>query len=159
MMSEYGNLYEKSGRYVLAFERNFPFNPEEVFRVISDPDYFSQWYPFATGEMDLKVGGEIKFDDGEGSTYVGKISHLDAPHSFCFQEVDDLLEMKIQGLDSGCVLTFIHTFDDPTMAMYIATGWHRCLDVLSKLIYGQPIEWENNVAELRDYYRDSFHVE
>ena len=50
-MNEFGTLHESNGRYALRFERFFPHNSEDVFRVITNPSYFSQWYPFATGEM------------------------------------------------------------------------------------------------------------
>ncbi|WP_054637449.1 SRPBCC family protein [Thalassobacillus sp. C254] len=154
-MSNYGSLHEKEGRPVLVFERKYPVSPEKVFRFITNPEYFTQWYPFATGDMDLRVGGKIKFDDGEGSIYEAVITELNPPYSFCFREVDDLLEISLHEDDQGCALTFRHTFDDRTMALYIAAGWHRCLDVLGQLIHGRTIVWENNALELREYYKKS----
>ncbi|SES63579.1 Uncharacterized conserved protein YndB, AHSA1/START domain [Oceanobacillus limi] len=156
-MNNYGKLEKNEGRYVLVFERPYPFNPEEVFRVLTNPDFFTQWYPFATGEMDLRVGGKIQFDDGEGSEYEAVITDITPPYSFCFQEVDDLLEMTIEKADQGSLFTFKHTFDDQSMAMYVAAGWHRCLNVLGQLIHGQPVAWEDNASELREYYKEAFH--
>ncbi|MGO4890388.1 SRPBCC family protein [Anaerobacillus sp. MEB173] len=156
-MSNYGSLYEKEGRQVLVFERKYPFSPEKVFRYITDSDYFTQWYPFATGDMDLSVGGKIKFDDGEGSIYEAVITELNPPYTFCFREVDDLLDISLHEEDKGCILTFSHTFDDRAMAIYTAAGWHRCLDVLGQLIHGLTIEWEDNALELREYYKKSFY--
>ncbi|UTR10271.1 SRPBCC family protein [Evansella sp. LMS18] len=152
-MSNYGRLYEKEGREVLVFERTYPFAPDKVFRFVTEPDYFTRWYPFATGDMDLRVGGKIKFDDGEGSVYEGVITEFKPPYSFSFREIDDMLEMQIQETEQGCSLTFRHTFDDRTMAMYTAAGWHRCLDVLGQLIHGRTIEWKDNALELREYYK------
>lgn len=37
-----------------------------------------------------------------------------------------------------------------------AAGWHRCLDVLHQIVNGHQVEWEDNSAELRDYYREIF---
>jgi uncharacterized protein YndB with AHSA1/START domain len=156
-MSNYGSLHEKEGRSVLIFERKYSVSPEKVFQYITVPVYFTQWYPFATGDMDLSIGGKIKFDDGEGSIYEAVITDLNPPTSFCFQEVDDLLEISIHEVGQGCTLTFRHTFDDRTMAPYIATGWHRCLDVLGQLINGSKIEWEENALELREYYKKSLY--
>ncbi|MRG87608.1 SRPBCC family protein [Salinibacillus xinjiangensis] len=155
-MSNYGSLHKNAGRHVLVFERKYPFSPEKVFRYITEPDYFTQWYPFATGEMELRVGGKIKFDDGEGSTYEAVITEFNPPYSFYFREVDDLLAMNIHEADQGCTLTFRHMFDDPTYAIYMAAGWHRCLDVLGQLIDGRTDEWEDNAAELREYYQEKF---
>ena len=156
-MRNYGSLYEKEGRHVLVFERNYPFSPEKVFRDLTDPDYFTQWYPFATGDMDLRVGGKIKFDDGEGSIYEAVITEFNPPHSFCFREIDDLLEIRIHVANQGCTLTFSHTFDNREMAIYTAAGWHRCLDVLGQLIYGRTVEWEDNALELREYYKTNLY--
>ncbi|WP_235848378.1 SRPBCC family protein [Litchfieldia alkalitelluris] len=50
-------------------------------------------------------------------------------------------------------LELCHTFDDREMAIYIAAGWHRCLDVLDQLIHGRIIEWKENAPELREYYK------
>src|SRR3954452_8310988 len=96
MMNEFGKfgtLHESNGRYALRFERFFSHKSEDVFRVITNPSYFSQWYPFATGEMDIRLGGKIAFDDGEGTTYKGTITELEKPYLFGFREVDDLINI------------------------------------------------------------------
>ena len=36
--------------------------------------------------MDLRIGGEIDFDDGEGTTYIGTITELEPPTLFGFHE-------------------------------------------------------------------------
>ncbi|QOY38244.1 SRPBCC family protein [Anaerobacillus isosaccharinicus] len=154
-MNNFGSLHEKDGRFVLVFERKYPFSPEKVFRYLTDPYYFTQWYPFATGVMNLRVGGKIKFDDGEGSIYEAVITELNPPYSFCFQEVDDLLEISLYETYQGCTLKFSHTFNDRAMAIYTAAGWHRCLEVLGQLIHDRTIEWEDNALELREYYKKS----
>ncbi|WP_408010295.1 SRPBCC family protein [Pseudalkalibacillus sp. A8] len=155
-MDNYGTLHETDGRYTLRFERFFPFNLEYVFGVIINPGDFSQWYPFATGEMDLRPGGKIAFNDGEGTTYEGIITELKKPHTFCFQEVDDLIQISLLEEEEGARMIFTHTFDDKTMAVNTAAGWHRCLSVLTQIIKGDPIEWQDNSAELRKVYSENF---
>lgn len=156
MMNQFGTLHKSNGRYALRFERFFSYKPEDVFRVITNPSYFSQWYPFATGEMELRSGGKIAFDDGEGSTYEGIITELKKPHTFEFREVDDLIQISLLEEDEGCQMAFTHIFDDKEMAMYTAAGWHRCLDVLHQIVNGHPVEWKDNSAELRGFYREAF---
>ncbi len=158
-MNEYGTLQKKDGRYSLRFERFFPLQREDVFRVITDPEAFKQWYPFATGDMDLKLGGKIAFDDGEGSTYEGIITELDPPHEFGFDEVGDLVNITIQEEDEGSRLIFIHIFDDDSWAVQTAAGWHRCLDALSQIINGEKVEWKDNAAALREIYSKAFDKE
>ncbi|WP_413379636.1 SRPBCC domain-containing protein [Alkalihalobacillus sp. 1P02AB] len=155
-MNEFGTLHDANGRYALRFERYFSYKPEVVFRVMTNPSYFSQWYPFSTGEIDLRIGGKIAFDDGEGSTYEGIITELKTPHTFEFREVDDLIQISFLEKNRGCQMIFTHTFDDKEMAMYTAAGWHRCLDVFHQIVNEHPIEWKDNSAELREFYREAF---
>lgn len=155
-MTENGTLHKSEGRFELRFKRFFPQSPEEVFLVITDPNSFSQWYPFATGEMELKMNGIIKFDDGEGTTYEGIITELEKSKVFGFREVDDLINISLKEDGKGCVMTFSHTFADDAWAVQTAAGWHRCLDVLVQIIRGVPIKWQENAAELREMYSKEF---
>ncbi|WXB91442.1 SRPBCC family protein [Metabacillus sp. FJAT-53654] len=157
-MNENGTLHKSNGRYALRFERFFPHNPEDVFLFITNPCYFSQWYPFATGEMDLRLGGNIAFDDGEGTTYKGTITELEKPYLFGFREVDDLINISLQEEDKGCRMIFIHTFNDDSWAVNTAAGWHRCLDVLMQIFNGKPIKWHDNSTELRKIYSEAFNI-
>lgn len=159
MMNEYGTLHKSNGRYALRFERFFPHNPEGVFRVITNPSFFTQWYPFATGEMDLRLGGKIAFDDGEGTTYNGTITELEKPYLFVFREVDDLINISLREDDEGCRMIFTHTFNDDSWAVNTAAGWHRCLDVLVQIVNGNPIKWQDNSAKLRKIYSEVFNTE
>ncbi|WP_145053065.1 SRPBCC family protein [Paenibacillus xylanexedens] len=158
-MNEYGTLHESNGRYALRFERFLHQNPEDVFLVITKISSFSQWYPFATGEMDIRIGGKIAFDDGEGTRYEGIITELDKPYVFGFREVDDLINISLQEEDQGCRMIFTHTFNDDSWAVNTATGWHRCLEVLVQIINGKPIQWNDNSAKLREIYSDAFRME
>lgn len=158
IMNEYGTLHKSNNCYVLRFERFFPHHPEEVFRVITNPSDFTQWYPFATGEMDLKLGGKIAFDDGEGTTYTATITEFETPYLFGFREVDDLINISLQEEDKGCRMIFTHTFDDDSWTVQTAAGWHRCLDVLHQIVNGHPVEWKDNAAQLREYYGKEFEV-
>ncbi|MCC5895545.1 MAG: SRPBCC family protein [Alkalibacterium sp.] len=155
-MHDYGTLNETDDRFSLKFERFYSQNQEAVFNVITDPNAFSQWYPFATGQMDLKVGGKIECDDGEGMTYLAVITKLEHPHLFSFRENEDLIDISLKEDNGGCLMVFTHTFSDETYAVNTAVGWHRCLDVLDQLITGRPLEWKDNVSELKTHYRGKF---
>lgn len=157
-VNEYGALLESNGRYALRFERFLHHNPEDVFLVITKPNSFAQWYPFSTGKMDLRLGGKIAFDDGEGTTYEGIITELEKPYVFGFREVDDQVNISLQKEDKGCRMIFTHTFNDDSWAVNTAAGWHRCLDVLVQIINGKPIKWHDNSTELREIYSELFKI-
>ncbi|KMK77979.1 SRPBCC domain-containing protein [Alkalihalobacillus pseudalcaliphilus] len=156
-MSSFGTLHKQQERYVLRFERHFSKKPEHVFSMITNPDCFIQWYPFATGELELRVGGKIGFDDGEGATYEGVITKLTSPYAFEFQEVNDWINISLAQEDSGCMMVFTHLFEDVQMAKYTAAGWHRCLDVFEQIVYEQQVEWKDHAEQLRKYYEKAFH--
>ncbi|MDX8044419.1 SRPBCC domain-containing protein [Gracilibacillus sp. S3-1-1] len=151
-----GKLIQKNERYTLQFEQEFLVSPQQVFERITNPVTFTQWYPFATEEMDVKVGGKLKFDDGEGNIYEGEIIELEAPYTFVFKEVDDLLDIRVTEQDNGCLFRFQNTFDDASMAISMAAGWHRCLEVFEQLVKGEQIEWKENAESLRQYYKRAF---
>ncbi|WP_078381842.1 SRPBCC family protein [Sutcliffiella halmapala] len=155
-MNKYGTIHEIEGRYALKFVRLFSQKSESVFKSMTSPAQFVQWYPFATEEMDLKTGGVLRFDDGEGSKYEGIITEYNPSKIFAFREINDLLHMELQTEAEGCRLIFTHTFDDLSMTVNMAAGWHRCLDVLDMLVNGRQVEWPDNSAELRKVYKDAF---
>lgn len=121
-MTEYGTLHKQDGRYRLIFERFASNTPEHVFSVLTDPDSFAKWYPFATGEINLKIGGEIAFDDGEGSKYTATITEFEKPYLFSFREMDDLVSISLKEENSRCSILFMHTFDDGSWAVNTAAG-------------------------------------
>src|SRR5690554_359717 len=112
MIDEYGTLQESKGVFTLTFERFFPRNLQEVYSIIINPNHFIKWYPFATGEMEPRIGGKIFFDDGEGTTYEGIITEFKPPYLFSFQEIDDMIDISLKEDDKGCLMTFKHTFKD-----------------------------------------------
>ncbi|MFL0582922.1 SRPBCC domain-containing protein [Solibacillus silvestris] len=87
--------------------------------------------------MDVKLGGQIAFDDGVGTTYTATITELEKPYLFSFREVDDLINISLEEDNRGCEMKFIHTFDDASWAVNTAAGWHQCLDVFSQIVKGK----------------------
>ncbi|WP_416147486.1 hypothetical protein ACM26V_14760 [Salipaludibacillus sp. HK11] len=49
-------------------------------------------------------------------------------------------------------MEFTHTFDDRSMAVFMAAGWHRCLDALEMIVEEIPVKWPENADELRKVY-------
>ncbi|MEU9059233.1 SRPBCC family protein [Streptomyces sp. NPDC048430] len=151
----FGSMHSTpDGRIALRFERTFAHPPQQVWRAITEPACFTQWYPFAAGERDQRVGGRIGFDDGEGTTYDGTITQFDPSRIFAFREGDNLLQCEVRPDGGRSLLVFTHTFDDKSMATNIATGWHRCLDALGMLVDDRPVEWPDNTDDLHKTYAE-----
>jgi uncharacterized protein YndB with AHSA1/START domain len=153
------------GRPVLRIERRLAHPPQKVWRAITDPAHLSRWYPFQATEIDLRVGGMIRFDDGQGMAMDAVITELDPPRVFAFsehapaemsRESDDLVHFELRRDGAGCLLIFTHTFDDRPAAASYASGWHTCLDALGMVLDDRPIEVAHSSAELHERYIKAF---
>ncbi|HEU5102379.1 MAG TPA: SRPBCC family protein [Roseiflexaceae bacterium] len=153
------------GRPVLRMERRLAHPPGKIWRALTEPAHLSQWYPFKATELDLRVGGKIRFDNGQGMIMDAVITELDPPRVFAFserapaemeRESYDLVHFELRPDGAGCLLIFTHTFDDRPAAGSYASGWHQCLDAMELLLDGRPIELPDVSAELHERYVAAF---
>jgi uncharacterized protein YndB with AHSA1/START domain len=160
-----GKLLSLDGRPAVRLERRLDHPPEKVWRALTEADQLSQWYPFRAIEMDLRVGGKIRFDDGEGMTMDAVITEFDPPRCFAFsehapaemvRESDDLVRFELHPQDNGCLLIFTHLFDDRPAAASYVTGWTGCLDALETVLAGRTVEWTPAPVELYEAYVAAF---
>lgn len=121
------------GRYVVQIDRRIDHPVDKLWSAVTEPDQLGRWYPLSVTEMEPRVGGRIAFDDGEGTLYRGEVKEFDPPRVFSFTEESDLVHIRLEPDGDGCRLTFTHTFDDPSIADSVETGWNRCLDALEEL--------------------------
>ncbi|MEU8194545.1 SRPBCC family protein [Microbispora amethystogenes] len=154
-------LDELDGRPVLRMERRLSHPREKVWRAITEPGRLGRWFPFTVDEMDLRVGGKIRF--GGGMTLDAEITELDPPRVFAFvqrstpeapREGDNLLRFELSPEENGgCLLVFTQVFDDRPAAASYASGWQVCLDALEAVVAGRAPEWpEGNFPELHQAY-------
>lgn len=127
------------GRWALRFERRLAHPPEKVWRAITEPEHLSRWYPFPATELDPRVGGTIRFSDGESAELQAEITEFLPPKVFAFREYDEEtgtheLRIELHPDDDGCRLVFTHTFADKTWAAQTETGWMHCLDALTRAL-------------------------
>lgn len=130
-------------QWELRFERRLAHPPEKVWRAITEPHRLSQWYPFTATELDLRVGGAVRFCDDEGTELQAEITEVVPSQVFAFQEYDEQtgthgLRFELEPDGDGCRLTFTHTFADATWAAQTETGWVRCLDALEHALEESP---------------------
>ena len=158
-------LTTADGRPVLRIERRLAHSPEKVWRAVTEPEHLSQWYPFRAAELDLRLGGRIRFDDGAGTTLDAVVTELDPPRLFAFstrapaemtRESDDLIRFELTPEGTGCLLVFTHIFDDRYAAASYASGWQVCLDALEAVVDDRPVEPGFPVAAMHDRYVEKF---
>ncbi len=122
----------------IRVERMLAHPPEKVWHALTRPDHLSQWYPLTVTALDLRLGGRVSFDDGEGTTYEGVVTELDRPWRFAFTEGDELLRLELRPHDDGCLLTLTHRFDASQAWPGASEGWRQCLDALAVLVVADP---------------------
>lgn len=125
----------------LRFERRFAHPPAKVWRALTEPEHLSAWYPFRIEELDLRVGGIIRYrePDGDPTDLYAEITELEPQRCLAFTEFDGetgehRLRLTLEPEDAGCVLIFEHTFADNPWPEQTFTGWQGCLDVLAATV-------------------------
>jgi uncharacterized protein YndB with AHSA1/START domain len=152
-------------RAVLRMERRLAHPPEKVWRALTEPDHLNQWYPFQATALELRVGGRIAFDDGEGAIVEGVVTELDPPRVLAFtqdasavlpREGDNRLRFELRPDGDGCLLIFTHTFKDRPHAAANAAGWDACFDALELVVDGKPAEMPASFVERHEAYVEAF---
>src|SRR5256885_12287305 len=132
------------GRPTLTMERRLAHPRERVWRALTEPKELSQWYPFRADDVDLRVGGTIRFSDEQGGRYDATITELDPPRLLAFRiaepntpggrESDNRMRYELHPDPGGCLLTFTQIFDDRAAAASYAAGWRLCLDAMEVVL-------------------------
>ncbi|GAB3450758.1 hypothetical protein GCM10027570_26060 [Streptomonospora sediminis] len=129
------------GYLALRFQRRFAHPREVVWRALTEPAGLGFWYPFEVDTIDLRVGGQIVFDAEEGGAPDTRITELDSPQVFAFDQFDDEtaethgLHFRLEAEPGGCTLFFTHTFSERLWDEGAQeSGWRYCLDDLEMLL-------------------------
>jgi uncharacterized protein YndB with AHSA1/START domain len=153
------------GRAVLRMERRLGHPPEKVWRALTEPAHLNQWYPFQVTALELRAGGRIAFDGGDGAIVEGVVTELDPPRVLAFtqdasavleREGDNHLRFELRPDGDGCLLVFTHTFDDRPHAAANAAGWDVCFDALELVADGKPVEMPAGFVERHEAYVEAF---
>jgi uncharacterized protein YndB with AHSA1/START domain len=132
-------LLTLDGRPTVRVEREYPHPIERVWRAVTTPEHLGQWFPSPV-EVDLRVGGEIRFRAFEGTpAAAGTVEVVDPPRQLTFTWGDDRLTFELASSGDTTTFTLTHTFDDRFGAPSFATGWDVCLAGLRSVLAGEPL--------------------
>lgn len=153
------------GRVALRFERAFRQAPEQVWRVLTDPEYLRAWFP-ANVDLELTPGAPLRFrttDEQirrfglpEGHSTSGTVLAVHPGHILEFMWDSDILHWELAPDGSGgCWLTLTHTTDDEDDAYAHGAGWHAGFEVFEAQLEGRAVDWSpwERAAELSQHYR------
>ena len=116
-----GTLETIDGRPALRFERQLEHSVERVWRAVSVPAELERWFP-AAAEWTPAVGETF-----EAGGMTGEVTEVDEPHRLAWTFNGEHYSFELSAQDGGCLLVFIHVFDDRTRAAQTAAGWDDLL--------------------------------
>ncbi|HEV2690880.1 MAG TPA: SRPBCC family protein [Bryobacteraceae bacterium] len=135
-----GAQVQKDGeKWTLVLVRELRHSPKKVWQALTEPAHLREWAPF---EADGSLGavGTVKLNwVGTPQVSESRVTRAEAPKllEFSFGEQDIRWELEPLG-GSGTRLTLWHNIDRRFIS-WGAAGWHISLDVLDRLLAGQPI--------------------
>lgn len=139
------------GRVSLRFQRAFPYPPEKVWTVITEPQYLNAWFP-AEVEFDLTPGADIvfgvtseqvrRFGLDPNRTTTGTMITVRRGHILEYLWDAETLHWEIaHDGQGGSWLTLTHTVEEEDSAYAHAPGWHAGLEVIEAQLNGTDIDW------------------
>jgi uncharacterized protein YndB with AHSA1/START domain len=132
-----GAQVRKEGdKWTLILVRELRHSPEKVWQALTDPAQLREWAPFVVDGSLATVGATVKL------TWVGnpttpqetRVTRADAPTVLEYSDI----RWELEALGGGTRLTLWHSIDRRFIS-WGAAGWHISLDVLDRLLAGQPL--------------------
>jgi uncharacterized protein YndB with AHSA1/START domain len=126
--------------WTLILVRELGHAPAQVWRALTEPTELREWAPFdadrslaSVGPVTLTTVGTPKPVRSET-----RVTRAEAPRLLEYRWGDQDVRWELEPLGSGTRLTLWHTIDRGFISMG-AAGWHICLDVLGRLLAGDPL--------------------
>lgn len=136
-----GAQVRKDGEnWTLVIVRELRHSPEKVWNALTDPASLREWAPF-DADKNLGALGPVKLSTvGAPTPNISEthVTRADAPSVLEYRWGNNDLRWTLEANGEGTRLTLWHNIDRGFIAMG-AAGWHICLDVLDRLVGGEPI--------------------
>ena len=136
-----GAEIEKDGeRWTLVLVRELRHPPAKVWKALTDPEHLREWAPFDADRNLGSVGTAKLTTVGAPTERVTEsyVTRADAPRTLEYNWGGFDIRWQLEPLGDGTRLTLWHNIDRRFISMG-AAGWHICIDVLDRLLDGDPI--------------------
>jgi uncharacterized protein YndB with AHSA1/START domain len=138
-----GAQVRKDGeQWTLVLVRDLSHPPAKVWKAITEPEHLREWAPFDSDRSLGTAGATAKLTTvGAPTPHVveTQVKRADAPRVLEFNWGGGDVRWELEPLGAGGTrLTLWSSIDHRFISMG-AAGWHVCLDVLQRLLAGQPI--------------------
>ena len=134
-----GAKAQKDGdKWTLVLVRDLRHPPAKVWEALTDPEQLREWAPFES-DRNLGAVGTAKLST-VGAPHVSEthVKRADAPRALEYDWGGGDIRWELEPVGGGTRLTLWANIDRRYISMG-AAGWHICLDVLDRLLAGQPI--------------------
>jgi uncharacterized protein YndB with AHSA1/START domain len=126
--------------WTLVLVRDLRHPPAKVWQALTDPAHLREWAPF-DADRSLGSAGPVKLSTvGAPAPQVSEttVKRAQAPRLLEYSWGGNDLRWELEPHGDGTRLTLWHAIDRRYISMG-AAGWHICLDVLDRLLAGEPI--------------------
>lgn len=149
----FGRVDTSLERPTVEFERVLDAAVDVVWAMLTSEDDIRKW--LAPARVDLRPGGTIGIDFGEGGVVGGEIIDL-VPgvaleyHWSFVGEPDSILRFELEVIDPDTTkLRLRHRMLPVDQAVGYGAGWHAYLDCLEAVATGQdPVDWDERFSSL-----------
>lgn len=159
MNDQFGQVSSDDGSPRVEFARVLDAAIDIVWALLSTEDGLKKW--LAPARVDLRLGGTMDIDFGEGGVTGGEIIDLvpgvAIEYRWAFtDEPDSIVRFELEVVDSNTTkLRLIHRLVPVDQATDYAAGWHAHLDRLEAAASGQgPVDWVDRYQEVLPDYRN-----
>lgn len=157
----FGHVSMDDGTPHVEFARVLDAAIDTVWALLSTEDGLEKW--LAPARVDLRKGGTVDIDFGEGGVTAGEILDLVPGLAIEYRwsftgEPDSIVRFELEVIDSDTTrLRLVHRLIPLDQATGYAAGWHAHLDRLESVATGQGlVDWAGRYQEvLPDYQRRS----
>jgi len=127
-------------RWTLVLVRDLSHPPAKVWKALTDPEDLREWAPFDSDRNLGTVGPARLSTVGAPTPHVSEtqVKRAEAPRVLEFDWAGGDMRWELEPRAGGTRLTLWTSIDRRYISMG-ASGWHICLDVLQRLLEGQPI--------------------
>jgi len=129
---------KEGDHWTLILVRELRHPPALVWQALTDPAHLSEWAPF-DADRSLATVGTVKLSTvGTPLVSESSVKRADAPRLLEYSWGGNDLRWELEPLGGGTRLTLWHNIDRRFIS-WGAAGWHICLDVLDRLLAGEPM--------------------
>ncbi|MBV8813035.1 MAG: SRPBCC family protein [Verrucomicrobia bacterium] len=128
-------------KWTLILVRELRQPPEKVWEALTDPAHLREWAPFEADRSLGTAGTLVKLTTvGAGTPQVSEttVTRADSPKLLEYNWGGQDIRWELEPIGRGTRLTLWHNIGRRFIS-WGAAGWHICLDVLERLLAGEPI--------------------